>query len=71
VAADPRWAARQAVTPAQVHLFTVISWTLLALDALVGLVVLRGRWRKATAADRLPPPAGAVPAVDARREEHR
>jgi RsiW-degrading membrane proteinase PrsW (M82 family) len=40
------------VTPAQVHLFTVVSWALLALDALVGLLVLRHRWRRATAMDR-------------------
>jgi RsiW-degrading membrane proteinase PrsW (M82 family) len=40
------------VTPAQVHLFTVLSWALLALDALVGLLVLRRRWRRATALDR-------------------
>src|SRR6266540_5042594 len=41
-----------AVTAAPVHLFTVFSWTLLALDALSGLLVLRGRWRKATAPDQ-------------------
>jgi RsiW-degrading membrane proteinase PrsW (M82 family) len=40
-----------AVTQTQVHLFTVISWGLLALDGLLGLVVLRRRWRQATAAD--------------------
>jgi RsiW-degrading membrane proteinase PrsW (M82 family) len=55
------------VTQAQVHLFTILSWGLLALDAFLGLVVLRGRWRRATAADRpLPPAPGAVPAVEAR-----
>jgi hypothetical protein len=37
------------VTPAQVHLFTLLSWGLLALDALLGVLVLRGRWRRATA----------------------
>jgi RsiW-degrading membrane proteinase PrsW (M82 family) len=37
------------VTGGQVHLFTVLSWTLLVLDGLVGLEVLRGRWRRATA----------------------
>jgi protease PrsW len=42
-----------AVTPAQVHLFTAITWTVQGLVALVGLLVLRGRWRKATAADRV------------------
>jgi protease PrsW len=40
------------VTPAQVHLYTGISWGLLGLDALVGLLILRGRWRRATALDR-------------------
>jgi RsiW-degrading membrane proteinase PrsW (M82 family) len=40
------------VTPAQVHLVTALSWGLLGLDGLVGLVVLRGRWNRATALDR-------------------
>ena len=44
-----------AVTQTQVHLFTVISWGLLALDGLLGLVVLRRRWRQATAADEPAP----------------
>jgi hypothetical protein len=42
-----------------VHLFTVISWSLLGLDALLGVLVLHGRWRKATALDR----QGAAAAV--------
>jgi RsiW-degrading membrane proteinase PrsW (M82 family) len=42
------------VTPAQVHLYTVFDWTLLGIDALIGLLVLRSRWRTATAAERLP-----------------
>ena len=55
------------VSPAQVHLFTAFSWGLLALDALLGVLILRGRWRRATAPDRpLPPEPGAVPAVEAR-----
>jgi protease PrsW len=37
-----------APTPAQLHLFTALDWTLLALDALLGLVLLRWRWRRAT-----------------------
>jgi protease PrsW len=45
-----------AVTQEQVHLFTVLSWALLVFDALVGLLVLRGRWRRATALDRVAPP---------------
>jgi S1-C subfamily serine protease/RsiW-degrading membrane proteinase PrsW (M82 family) len=40
------------VTAAQAHLFTVLSWGLLALDALVGVVILRRRWRRATTPDR-------------------
>jgi RsiW-degrading membrane proteinase PrsW (M82 family) len=40
------------VTQAQVHLFTVLYWALLILDALIGLLVLRGRWRNATTPDR-------------------
>jgi RsiW-degrading membrane proteinase PrsW (M82 family) len=46
-----------AVTQAQVHMFTAISWGLLGLDGLLGLVILRGRWRKATAPE---PPQHAV-----------
>jgi RsiW-degrading membrane proteinase PrsW (M82 family) len=41
-----------AVTQTQVHLYTAISWGLLALDGLLGLAVLRVRWRRATTADR-------------------
>jgi hypothetical protein len=46
------------VTSAQVHLFTILSWGLLVLDALVGVLILRGRWRRATTLDRphLPAP---------------
>jgi RsiW-degrading membrane proteinase PrsW (M82 family) len=32
----------------QVHLFTALDWALLAVDALIGLVLLRWRWRRAT-----------------------
>jgi RsiW-degrading membrane proteinase PrsW (M82 family) len=43
------------VTQVQVHLFTVFSWALLVLDGLIGLLILRGRWHKATAiGPRLP-----------------
>jgi RsiW-degrading membrane proteinase PrsW (M82 family) len=38
-------------TGGQVHLFTVLHWTLLAVDALIGVLVLRGRWRRARALD--------------------
>jgi hypothetical protein len=36
------------VTGGQVHLFTALSWALLVLDGSVGLLVLRGRWHRAT-----------------------
>jgi RsiW-degrading membrane proteinase PrsW (M82 family) len=55
-----------AVTPAQVHLFTILSWGLLALDALLGVLVLRRRWRRATTPDRPPMPA-PLPLVTAGR----
>ena len=50
-----------AVTQAQVHLFTVLNWGLLILDALIGLLVLRGRWRNATTPDRPESPATVAP----------
>jgi RsiW-degrading membrane proteinase PrsW (M82 family) len=43
-------------TEQQMHLFTVLNWTLLGLDALIGVLVLRRRWRRATA---LPAPGAA------------
>jgi hypothetical protein len=55
-----------AVTQAQVHLFTTLNWALLGVDALVGVLVLRGRWRRATAPDRPPTPA-PLPLVSAGR----
>jgi protease PrsW len=39
-----------AASQGQVHLFTALSLALLALDALVGLLILHGRWRRATQA---------------------
>jgi protease PrsW len=36
-------------TQAQVHLFTMINGGLLLVDALLGVAVLRGRWRQALA----------------------
>jgi hypothetical protein len=41
------------VTQAQVHLFTALYWALLIVDAVIGLLVLRGRWRRATTRDHL------------------
>ena len=45
------------VTPGQLHLFTILSWGLLALDALLGVMILRGRWRRATTRDQPHTPA--------------
>jgi protease PrsW len=42
-------------TQAQVHTFTVINWGLLLLDALLGLAILRGRWRQALALEHTQP----------------
>jgi hypothetical protein len=56
------------VTQAQIHLFTALYWALLILAALIGLLVLRGRWRKATTPDRregTTPDRPGSPAADA------
>jgi protease PrsW len=55
-----------AVTQTQVHLFTVLNWGLLILDALIGLLILRGRWRRATALDRSATPVALPLAIDER-----
>ena len=55
-----------AVTESQVHLFTVLNWGLLILDALIGLLVLRGRWRRATDSDRAATPVALPLAIDER-----
>jgi RsiW-degrading membrane proteinase PrsW (M82 family) len=54
------------VTPAQVHLFTILSWGLLALDALLGVLILRRRWHRATTPDQPHTPA-PLPLVTAGR----
>jgi hypothetical protein len=46
-------------TLTQVHLFTVINWALL-VDALLGVAVLRGRWRQALALERAKPASGPL-----------
>jgi len=50
-------------TAAQVQVFSFLSWGLLGLDALVGVAVLRGRWRQALAVERARPasPTGPWP----------
>jgi protease PrsW len=42
-------------TQAQVHTFTMINWALLLGDALVGVLILRGRWRQALALEHAQP----------------
>jgi protease PrsW len=44
-----------ATTQAQVHLFTALSWALVVLDALAGLVILHRRWHRATNVREIPP----------------
>ena len=44
-----------AVTQAQVHTFTMLTWGLLLADALVGVALLRGRWRQALAQEHTQP----------------
>jgi RsiW-degrading membrane proteinase PrsW (M82 family) len=48
-------------TQAQVHLFTMLSWGLLLVDALVGVVILRGRWRQALALEHTQPASRSAP----------
>jgi hypothetical protein len=42
-------------TPAQVQVFSFLSWGLLSLDALLGILVLRGRWREAVTLEHAHP----------------
>jgi RsiW-degrading membrane proteinase PrsW (M82 family) len=61
-------------TQAQVHLFTMINWGLLLLDALLGVAVLRGRWRQALALERAQPisrPTSAGPSINRWRRRGR
>jgi protease PrsW len=48
-------------TQAQVHTFTSLTWGLLLLDAVLGVAVLRGRWREALALERVQPDPGPAP----------
>jgi RsiW-degrading membrane proteinase PrsW (M82 family) len=48
-------------TQAQVHTFTTLTWGLLLLDALLGVAVLRGRWRQALAQERAQPTPQRTP----------
>jgi RsiW-degrading membrane proteinase PrsW (M82 family) len=49
-------------TPGQVHLVTALDWALLAVDALVGLLLLRWRWRHAAVVAPIVAPEGAIDA---------
>ena len=42
-------------TQAQVHTFTTLTWALLLVDVLVGVAILRGRWRQALALEHAQP----------------
>jgi hypothetical protein len=42
-------------TQAQVHTFTTLNMAVLLLDALVGVAILRGRWRQALALEHAQP----------------
>jgi hypothetical protein len=56
--ASPQLGRVPVETATQVHLFTAFNWTLLVIDALVGLRILRRQWHRATAltpADEGPP----------------
>jgi RsiW-degrading membrane proteinase PrsW (M82 family) len=58
-----------AVTQTQVHLFTFLNWGLLILDALIGLLVLRGRWHRATTPGRAESAAdSSLVAADGKRQ---
>jgi RsiW-degrading membrane proteinase PrsW (M82 family) len=50
-----------AVTPEQVHLFTALSWSLMALDGLLGVIIVRRRWRRATALEAAAPTGDHLP----------
>jgi RsiW-degrading membrane proteinase PrsW (M82 family) len=44
-----------AVTQQQVHLFTLLIWALLAMDALIGVLIAFWRWRRSTSSSPLVP----------------
>jgi RsiW-degrading membrane proteinase PrsW (M82 family) len=52
-----------AATLAQVHLFTALNWALLAVDALIGVLILRRHWRRATAPTGPTGPEGTLAAA--------
>ena len=49
-----------AVTQTQVYVFTTLNWVLLALDALIGLIVLIAMWRRATVTPPVTEPIGVT-----------
>jgi len=48
-------------TQAQVHTFTTLTWGLLLVDAVVGVALLRGRWRQALALEHAQPTSRPIP----------
>ena len=48
------WTARLPCAPSPVRpqVFSFLSWGLLAIDGVLGLLVLRGRWREAMTLER-------------------
>ena len=48
-------------TQAQVHTFTTLNMAVLLLDALLGVAILRGRWRQALALEHAQPAPPATP----------
>ncbi|MCI2415945.1 PrsW family intramembrane metalloprotease [Saccharopolyspora sp. K220] len=46
--------AASTATQGQLHLYTALIWVLLLVDALIGVLALHGRWRRATATPRPP-----------------
>jgi protease PrsW len=48
-------------TQAQVHTFTMLTWGLLLVDALLGVMILRGRWRQAQALEHAQPASRPTP----------
>jgi RsiW-degrading membrane proteinase PrsW (M82 family) len=48
-------------TQAQVHTFTMLTWGLLLVDVLLGLAILRGRWRQALALEHTQPTPPTTP----------
>jgi hypothetical protein len=53
--------AAPAATQTQVHVYTVVNWSLLLLDAVIGVAVLVVRWRRAVVVSPQPEPGVTDP----------